>query len=472
MASGKDISSQSSCSINYKCCKSKPFLHFVCIKCFNVFHKCCVPKVKRHIRFIKQNKIICCEEENSSDHEEAEKSILEKTIEDLNEDSLLKDRYINKLKAEHKLFLNEAMKREDDMNEVLLKQENTIKELKNIISNIKKTTEAKQLESKRTVSTQTLKSSKNVSVCTDLSMSNKNLIVQAFEDKNGNNIRQELSGINKEAKKQRQVIKKYSTTTGKILILADDFGRNINKIVYKKLPNKYQLETMLKPGATFQQTIENIDQLTKNYGLNDHVVIITGSNNFNKNTGYPSFRYICDKLKSCNKTNIIVATTPYKNRPEDRFIQKFNMKLNDFMCKLNNCIPGKIKVVEVNKTLNKKLSKIELGSVIASTIVERSPIKNLAFIPLNTNKNTLGTSQEATTLPTEVIDLISTTQDIHIDIIQTSDNNNKNVNLPTSQSVNNLSLSVETNNELHFLCPEELITPPQEVLQQTKRSST
>ena len=100
-----------------------------------------------------------------------------------------------------------------------------------------------------------------------------------------------------------------------------------------------------------------MDHLSKSYGLNDHIVVITGSNNFNNNTGYPSFRYICEKLKLCSKTNVIVATAPYKNRKEDRFIHKFNMKLNDLICKLNNYVPGKIRVVDINKTVNKKLNR-------------------------------------------------------------------------------------------------------------------
>ena len=51
----------------------------MCVKCTNIYHKCCVLKFKKHIRFIEQNKIICCEEDNPSDKEKVEQSVLEKT---------------------------------------------------------------------------------------------------------------------------------------------------------------------------------------------------------------------------------------------------------------------------------------------------------------------------------------------------------------------------------------------------------
>lgn len=71
MSPGSSVVSVRSNFISYKCCKSKQFTHFVCIKCHNIYHKCCLPKFKAKIRLVKDNQLVCCEDDSyASDRDE------------------------------------------------------------------------------------------------------------------------------------------------------------------------------------------------------------------------------------------------------------------------------------------------------------------------------------------------------------------------------------------------------------------
>ena len=80
-SSGTYASQRVSFTICYKCCKTKQFIHYVCVKCSNVYPKSCLPRFRSQVNFIKGNKIICCKSENewsiNSDSDE-EKINLEK----------------------------------------------------------------------------------------------------------------------------------------------------------------------------------------------------------------------------------------------------------------------------------------------------------------------------------------------------------------------------------------------------------
>ena len=170
---------QSSDNVAYKCCKNKPFIHYVCEKCHGIYHKACISKFRKQIRFVKQNIINCCVDDLSF-NEPDEKSILEKTLSELTEDSEMKNKHIEKLTLNNKLILDEAQKREEELTELLVGHEKTIQELKQIIDELKKTM-AKKTKTKTTnsVSTQTTKNiNKTVSTSTIPLEDKVNVIVQ------------------------------------------------------------------------------------------------------------------------------------------------------------------------------------------------------------------------------------------------------------------------------------------------------
>ena len=133
-----------------------------------MFHKSCLPHIRSQISFVKDNKIICCKDESFASELDKENSLLEQTISELNEGSAVKNRYIEKLKHDNKLFMEEAMKQEDEMCQVILKQETIIKELEGLITELRKNTQVnKQVQ---TISTQTsyTKHNKNESTSAEI----------------------------------------------------------------------------------------------------------------------------------------------------------------------------------------------------------------------------------------------------------------------------------------------------------------
>ena len=162
-------SKRSSCVNYFKCCKSKQFIHFVCVKCCSIFHKSCLPRFRSQIKFLNGNKIICCTSETDKTSDE-DISNLEKSISDLMEDSIVKDKYIDKLKHEKDIFMQEVLKTEEDMAEIICKQEKLISELNEQIKNLQKKIELKTMveetKSVKTVSTQTSNFKLNKSIST------------------------------------------------------------------------------------------------------------------------------------------------------------------------------------------------------------------------------------------------------------------------------------------------------------------
>ena len=147
---------------NFKCCKTKPFVHYVCTKCSEVIHKCCIKKsTLGNIRFLKGNKIICCEnaedslnKTSASDDDKME--IFEKTICELTEETLMKENHIKKLKKDNEIFLREVSTWEEELNELINKKDKTIYELNCYINELKVVINEKSEISKKSVGSQTV----------------------------------------------------------------------------------------------------------------------------------------------------------------------------------------------------------------------------------------------------------------------------------------------------------------------------
>lgn len=171
----------------------------------------------------------------------------------------------------------------------------------------------------------------------------------------------------------------------KILILSDDFGHNINKLVYNKL-NKttYQIEAVFKPGASLKQVIEDIENLTGDYSLQDHVVVIAGSNNFNSQNKYPLFKDIVNKIKKCPNTNITIATAPFKSKKANKYICKYNKKLNEFIFFLDNNLKSNLNVLNVNSKNFSNLNKNQIANNIVKIVLGKN---NLIIINNKQNFN-------------------------------------------------------------------------------------
>lgn len=423
MASGTGTISRSSSFNSFKCCKSKPFIHYVCVKCLNIFHKNCIPRFKRDINFIKDNKIICCndaDESNSSDQDD-EKSILEKTINELNSDSEQKSKYIQKLKIENQQFIQEAMKAEDEMIEQIKNQESLIRNLQDMIKELKKKSDSINKPSKN-IGTQTNNISKNVLSLIDKKSKETSAVDKTkykdtgtqYENKSITNETQ-INAVNLNTNRSKHIkitsniiIRKDDSQPNKklcqtkqILILADENGKHLNQAM-RCMPElkEYNILTVCKPSAMHSQVLENIEKLTLDFTPNDFVVIIAGLNDI-KNKTYPSFRNLCDKLKLCVHTNVIMSSVPYGyNKQLDKNIFKFNKKLREFLQRFKRLSENNVSFLEINHLKSRSVNKY---SVVYKIINKIEHIKfvnnNLTYI--STNRNIVTSSSASQNLNTE-----------------------------------------------------------------------
>ncbi|KAG5873988.1 Copia protein, partial [Gonioctena quinquepunctata] len=138
----------------------------------------------------------------------------------------------------------------------------------------------------------------------------------------------------------------------KMMILCDQHGRGLGKTIGKRVGGTTTVQTIIKPNARYDNVIDNIVNISQDFSLADNIVIIAGYNDFLRGK-YPSFKNINDKLKHCTHTNITLVSVPYITEDyitnTNTFIYKFNIRLNDYVTRLNKYAEGKVTFLELNK---------------------------------------------------------------------------------------------------------------------------
>lgn len=132
------------------------------------------------------------------------------------------------------------------------------------------------------------------------------------------------------------------------MILCDQYGYNVcNKLT--AYINNFKIETIIKPGARYNNCISDISQLTKGYTRSDFIIIFAGSNNFYNYNRYPSFRDITQKVNFSSHTNIVFISVPIFNidNETNRFIKRFNSNLEKYANKLNRYSEGNISYLNI-----------------------------------------------------------------------------------------------------------------------------
>lgn len=125
---------------------------------------------------------------------------------------------------------------------------------------------------------------------------------------------------------------------GRILIIGDSQSRQATVLLKDYVRNNYEIETIIKPGATFEAVIDNIKLLTKSFNQNDFVIVIAGTNNILKRlmlNGDAVFGLHTD----LNHTNCLIVSVPYfkfnVRRNVIRDVQLFNSVLYECVCSVN-----------------------------------------------------------------------------------------------------------------------------------------
>jgi lysophospholipase L1-like esterase len=98
----------------------------------------------------------------------------------------------------------------------------------------------------------------------------------------------------------------------KFLILGDSNGRKLNQIIEDSLHDRYEISAILKPGARLGDVTTDVWNLTKDFGKQDYVLVIGGTNDVNPDNDYEtsikkSLKYL---LPLSLKTNLLISQIP------------------------------------------------------------------------------------------------------------------------------------------------------------------
>lgn len=400
----------------FKCCEKLFSSYYVCTQCHEIIHKNCVTnkKYKGTLNIIKGNKVNCCTNEVINLEEslcvaEEKNTALEETLQELSIETELKTKHIDKLHTQYKQLLNEASLRDDELNKIIDQNEKTISELRETVESLKLNLNYYVDKAYSSNSTQTEIKTRNASTSTEefiprtipTEHSQAELISRAVPKPKSTTV---ISRTDNDCVLVREDVMDYQTgtrspmcgasedvvntlqlNTNHILVLSDNYGYNLNYLLKDRLKSvSYQVQSFYKPGAKFENVIENIENLSGNFTQKDHVVIVAGSNNFSSSSDYPRFRDLWNKLKLCLNTNFTFVGVPYSHQSQNRLIYRFNKNLNRFVHKLNTCLPGLFSFIDANGKFN-VLSKKKLSNLIYDKIIlgNNPQPKNLILINAN-----------------------------------------------------------------------------------------
>lgn len=348
--------------VNFGCCRTKPFPpnYYICKNCLKVFHKSCVQQNKNKYKFLKDFQILCCNLDSKND--EDEKSLLEQTIGELSENSEMQNKHIEKLKRENKQFLKEVAMREEELNELLKKQQESIRnyeaeiiELRHKIDELtNKTikTISTQTEGKKTISlaTQTIegvnyeeKADKLERDVAELNILHRNMITSicTLEAENtlyreeADALREKIYSLNSKGQQRREErrIITHEERQRKILIVSNSRGRNLGMYFRKLLGDNHTVESIVKPNADNRELTCTAQQNALHLNENDTVILWPSES---------SSDLVETFLIPLENTQRIIITQPYFSsfhKVNDR-IYKNNLKLSKaaHLAKLGDCL--------------------------------------------------------------------------------------------------------------------------------------
>lgn len=291
---------------NFACCKTKPIpAYYICENCLNIYHRACTLKNKNKFKFIKDHKIQCCDLAKQT---EEEISLLEQTIEELNDETLAKDRYMEKQNKDMKEMMQEAIRQEEEMNNLIATLEKELMEAKLRITELNGIINSVEKRDTNTIAVQT-NSVKQISRDCQTTSTN----TTSDETQNNKNFTQPHQ---------------QNPKTPKMLIVANSIGRNLANMISKETM-EYQCQAIIKPGALDIDLLTTALNNTKNFTKKDIVIIWTGQLHIN----------IIDKfILKLKHTNPIIMTKPYeygKNKTQNYKIYKDNIFFRKQLCERN-----------------------------------------------------------------------------------------------------------------------------------------
>lgn len=433
---------------NFVCCRDKELTCYVCVSCLSVFHKSC--QKRKIFTVVEGHKIVCstaCEEKYEADPI----TVLQKEILELRTEAEQREEFINRQKRGSQAF-------EDDVVEIEGQYRRDIKKLTELLSSKEEELTREQGERAREneahfvviqsardeiqelgykIRRMNLQNSSLQSAVSSLEAQ-----LRCFKKGSTGGVRKThegvlhggqehvffspsgcktsgvsaagaCGGISSDGEECIAGIGARETRRGeggeqtenlicrrpKILILADEYGRNLNSLISDRLYSRKRdctVETFIKPGAGIAGVLEDTEALTRTYGSDDHVVIMAGATDV-KNGGFPSFKFLLNKIRNMDQTNVTLISIPYftRNREVNDKIFRYNNRLNSFACRLNGITEFGVFFLDSNLKRTALANKRALSIKISDKVLSPRPIKNLVYvriqeIALNTDADCRG----------------------------------------------------------------------------------
>lgn len=154
----------------------------------------------------------------------------------------------------------------------------------------------------------------------------------------------------------------------RLLILCDQQGRNFDKLLMRRLHSGVQIQTLIKPGASFLRVVEDIANLTKDMDFSDLVLVIGGLNDF-KNGSIPRIKDIYDTISGCTNTNVALISVPF-----GQFGERVENMIFDFNCNLRRAFLGNnnVSCLETNINNSRVTKRIIVDKLIGELMSPQS----------------------------------------------------------------------------------------------------
>lgn len=144
---------------------------------------------------------------------------------------------------------------------------------------------------------------------------------------------------------------KNSHKKNKILILSDKTLGNLREKLTYALEEKFSITAIIKPNASFENIVEDIENLSKDFSKNDYIIVQGGLVNAKRGVGIA--RNVFPAINNaCSRTNLLFISLPFWR---DRYVLNgFIKRINDEIYKEIYMKPensGTVKFLDINDTI-------------------------------------------------------------------------------------------------------------------------
>lgn len=146
---------------------------------------------------------------------------------------------------------------------------------------------------------------------------------------------------------------------GRVLLLTSSHGRGCSDLLDKSLKQNYDVQCFFKPSAPINAIVESVREQTKDFGTNDYLIVLGGTNNItepNMNHLPQVIQKIEEIVPLSQKTNVIISTIPNRfDRPElNKTINLTNKSIHKTINSLKNKNSKQMGICFLNERLKRQ----------------------------------------------------------------------------------------------------------------------